>query len=300
MPSLSLLVRSSPKPSRWCMSCWVWERGTIHSCKKSKASWRYTGTWEQKGGMERALGWPCKPATTAGMSWWTRKVVHDWKGKVLCLYSNKRTWKIMKTTGWSASSQFLWKLQKKKNHMETISKLIKVTRNNQPRFIISKSSSTTLLSVMNWLSLNGRSTLAAFHANISEVFDIVSLVAKQDTWTEWLTTRWVRDWLHGQAQRIMVSGSEASWWPIPSTAWLPRNVISSNISHLQPSAEHTVRKLTEDKLVECLINGCQSCHSEKMTGWRNTARTSWNIIKAKNQGPVSGTKPPQPLALAVE
>lgn len=63
--------------------------------------------------------------------------------------------------------------------METTSKLIKVTRNNQSRFVISKSSLTTVFAFSDELSLNGRSMLAAFHTNISEAFDIVSLVAKQ-------------------------------------------------------------------------------------------------------------------------
>lgn len=116
---------------------------------------------------ERALGWHCKPATIAGMPQWTRKIVHDWKEQVLCLYSKKRTWKITKPTGWSASSQLLWKLRKNQKNPQTnkqkqqqktpsIFNLLEVTRNNQPRFVICKSSwQHCLLSVMNCLSVAG-------------------------------------------------------------------------------------------------------------------------------------------------
>lgn len=51
------------------------------------------------------------------------------------------------------------------------------------------------------------------------------------------------------------------------------------------TTEQTVRKLTGDKLVECFINtnGCWSYHSEKMTSWKNTRRTLWNVIKANTR-----------------
>lgn len=43
---------------------------------------------------------------------------------------------------------------RKKNHMETTSKLIKVTRNNQSRFVISKSSLTTVFAFSDELTIS--------------------------------------------------------------------------------------------------------------------------------------------------
>lgn len=115
---------------------------------------------------------------------------------------------------------------------------------------------------MKWLPLNGRSALVVFHAKFSKVFDIVphsTPVAKLvRCGLNGYNTTQVRDWLDSQAQRIVVSGSKATWWPITSITWFQRNVISSNIhvvfNHLHYGTEHTMRKLTEDnKLVECLI-----------------------------------------------
>lgn len=173
----------------------VW--GNIHSCKESKASWRYTGTQEQKGGKERALGWHCKPAKVAGMSQWTRKAVRDWKEQVLCLYSKKRTWKITKSTSWSASSQFLWKLQDKKHQKTpTISNLIKVTRNNQPRFVICKSSLTTLLAFSDELTLwMAGAHWQPFLPIVVRFLTLSHLWRNGGDWTQWLNTRWVRDWV---------------------------------------------------------------------------------------------------------
>lgn len=162
------------------------------------------------------------------MSWWTRKFVREWKDQVLCPCTKKRTCKIIKTTGWSASSQFLWKLQKKTpktNPMETISKLIKVTRNNQPRIVISKSSLTILFAFSDlWMAGARWQPFIPIAVRFWHC-----LTCGQTGETQWLNTTLVRDWVHNHTLRIMVSGSKASWWPITSTAWLSRHVISSNI-----------------------------------------------------------------------
>lgn len=48
----------------------------------------------------------------------------------------------------------LVKVTGKKNHMETTSKLIKGTRNNQSRFVISKSSLTTVFAFSDELTIS--------------------------------------------------------------------------------------------------------------------------------------------------
>lgn len=86
---------------------------------------------------------------------------------------------------------------------------------------------------------------------------------------------------------MMASGSKASCGQSqvlpdsPGMLSAPTHMSASTIC----TTEHTVRKLTGHKLLECFINinGCWSCHSEKMTSWRNTPKTLWNVIKANTR-----------------
>ncbi|KAK4818160.1 hypothetical protein QYF61_007308 [Mycteria americana] len=124
---------------------------------------------------------------------------------------------------------------------------------------------------VSWvLRQNARTMVYLERINFRKFFDIVSHCSQigRRGLNGWNTTG-VRDGLNSQAQRIMVSGSKATWWPITSTACLLRKVISSNIhvffNHLHYATEHTIRKLREDnKLVECLtMLGCRAAVQKK-------------------------------------
>lgn len=100
----------------------------------------------------------------------------------------------------------------------------------------------------------------------------------------------------------MVSGSKASWWPITSTAPLPRNVISSNIHVI---FNHLHYKTYKQKAHRGQTGGVLDKWVLELPFRKNDKleKHTKNFMKCnqgKTQGPGSGTKPPQPLALVVE
>lgn len=127
MLSLSLLVRSSPKPSWSCMRNRVWEE-RYYSHEKSEVSWRYAGTWDKKG-RKLLLLW--NVLVNKGSPQWLKRAS-------LLLLSKSKPGRSQKLRA-APSHLCSWESHgEKKIQMEVISKLIKMT-GSQHRFAISNS-----------------------------------------------------------------------------------------------------------------------------------------------------------------
>lgn len=185
MPSLSLLVRSCLKPSWWCTSK-TGERGFTHvrSPKQAADTQVHRSRREERRELldDTANLLPLLECHSE-----QEKLSMTEKGKFCASTPRREPGRSQNLQAGLPHLSPCESYRKKKTNQNTpnISNLTKVTRNNQSRFVIYKSSLTTLFAFSDELSLNGRSTLAALHANSSEVSDTVSLVAKQETWTEY-------------------------------------------------------------------------------------------------------------------